>query len=353
MLLADLGADVIQVDRPGGAAVLGSPPGVLDRGRRSVAIDLKDPRGAAAVRELSRHADVFVEGFRPGVAERLGVGPDDLMIDNPAVVYARMTGWGQAGAYSARAGHDINYIALAGALEPIGRGDTPPVPPLNLVGDFGGGGLLMAFGIMSALYERVRSGRGQVVDVAMVDGAALLTAQLHALRAAGLWKEQRASNLLDGGSAFYDCFETSDGRYVAVGAVEPHFFAEVLERLGLEGEDLPFHLDPAGWPELKARLSAVFATRSRDEWAEVFEGTDACVTPVLSPWEAPDHPANAEARRFVAVGGIVQPAPAPRFSRTPTSDPTPLDASGRDPLATLAAWDVDLAEQWVREGVVV
>ena len=338
MILADLGADVLRVDRAGAAAALSTPPGVLDRGRRTIALNLKDPDGVAVLKSLVAGADVFVEGFRPGVTERMGIGPDDLAEVNPRLIYARMTGWGQDGPFAQRAGHDINYIAISGVLEQIGRPGSPPTPPLNLLGDFGGGGLLMVMGILAALFERASSGRGQVVDAAMVDGSNLLMSMMYGLHAQQLWNDERATNIFDGSAAFYDCYPTSDGKFMSVGAVEPQFFAELLDRLGLAGEDLPFHLDPSGWPVLKARLAEVFATKTRDEWAEIFFDSDACVAPVLSPWEAHQHPANAERGTFVEVDGLIQPAPAPRFSRTPGQ------RHGMPPLDdTLAAFGVDPA----------
>ncbi|MCW2494971.1 CaiB/BaiF CoA-transferase family protein [Jatrophihabitans sp.] len=344
MILADLGADVLLVNRAGGAAGLSTPPGVLDRGRRSIALNLKDPAGVAVLKQLVAEADVFVEGFRPGVTERLGLGPADLEAVNPRLIYARMTGWGQDGPFAQRAGHDINYISIAGVLEQIGRASAPPTPPLNLVGDFGGGGLLMVMGILAALHERTNSGRGQVVDAAMVDGAGLLMSMMYGLRAQGLWQDQRASNMFDGSAPFYECYETSDGKFMAVGGVEPQFFAEMLQRLGLADEELPFHLDPTGWVALKERLASVFLTKTRDEWAELFFDSDACVTPVLSPWEAHEHPANAARGSFVEVDGLIQPAPAPRFSRTPAAAPVPLDHGGRDLEAALVGWGIGADE---------
>lgn len=355
MLLADLGADVLRIDRPGPGRVVDAPPGPLDRGKRAVAVDLKDPDGVAALLELSRAADVLVEGFRPGVTERLGVGPADLAAVNERLVYARLTGWGQHGPLAGRSGHDINYIALAGALEPIGRPDGNPVPPLNLVGDFAGGGMLLAIGVLAALHERESSGRGQVVDVAMVDGAALLTTFLHGMHAAGLWSKQRGTNMFDGAAAYYDTYETSDGRFMAVGAVEPAFFTELLVRLGLDHEDLPSHLEPSAWPALRERLANAFASRTRDEWAAVFADADACVTPVLSPWEAPAHPHHRARGSFIEIDGIEQPAPAPRFSRTPAARPRPLaGGGGRSLVPTLTDWGIapELAQAWAAAGVV-
>ncbi|MFF0450300.1 CaiB/BaiF CoA transferase family protein [Streptomyces sp. NPDC004609] len=342
MVLADLGADILRIDRVTDVDDRPQPTGdPLHRGRRSVAVDLKNPDGAALVRRLAATADVFVEGFRPGVTERLGIGPADLRAANRRLVYGRMTGWGQTGPLAHRAGHDINYIGLAGALEPIGRAGERPVPPLNLVGDFGGGGMLLAVGILAALYEREHSGLGQVVDAAMVDGAALLTAPLHGLRATGQWDNPRGHNLLDGGAPFYDTYETADGRYMAVGALEPHFYAQLLAGLGLADADLPEQDDRDRWSELRARFTAAFATRTRDEWTAVFDGTDACVTPVLSPWEAHLHPHNAARGVFTDLVGSRQPAPAPRLERTAGTIGTPAPAPGQDTAAALLAWGVD------------
>jgi alpha-methylacyl-CoA racemase len=340
MVLADLGAQVLRVDRAGAAQGLGNLPGnPLDRGRRSVAADLKAPGGAGLVLRLAAAADVLVEGFRPGVAERLGFGPQQCLDRNPRLVYGRMTGWGQDGPLAQRAGHDIDYIAVSGALHPVGPADRPPTPPLNYVGDFGGGGMLLAVGILAALFERGRSGRGQVVDAAMVDGAALLSAFLYGMRASGLWSDGRGGNLLDGSAPFYRTYPTAGGGYVAVGALEPQFYAALLAGLGLAGAaDLPAQYDRSGWPALTTRFAAVFATRTREEWTAAFAGTDACVAPVLSPAEAPGHPFNAERGVFVEVGGVVQPAPAPRFGRTPAAVPEPPAKPGEHGDAALAGW---------------
>jgi alpha-methylacyl-CoA racemase len=336
MLLADLGAEVLAVDRP--ATGQGGWPALFARGRSRVAVDLKHLEGPGVVLDLVAGADALVEGFRPGVAERLGIGPEACLARNPRLVYGRVTGWGQEGPLAGSAGHDIDYIALSGALHPVGAAGGPPVPPLNLLGDFGGGGMLLALGVVAALLEAGRSGRGQVVDAAMVDGAALLTTQLHELLAAGLWTDRRGANLLDGAAPFYTVYETADGRHLAVGALEPQFYAELLERVSLAGEDLPPQLDRAGWPLLRDRLAAVFRTRTRDEWCRLLEGTDACVAPVLSLLEAPTHPHNQARATFVDIGGTLQPAPAPRFSRTPSPTPTPPPAPGDDQAKVLAAW---------------
>ncbi len=345
MILADLGAEVIRVDRP---AAPGHPvvqPGdPLARGRRSIRLDLKEPEGVAVLLRLADRADVFVEAFRPGVAERLGFGPEACLERNPRLVYARMTGWGQDGPLAPAAGHDIDYIAVAGTLDPIGRAGERPVPPLNLVGDFGGGGMLLAVGVLAALLERERSGRGQVVDAAMVDGAALLATFIYGLRAAGAWRDERGSNLLDGGAPFYDTYPTADGKFVAVGALEPKFYAELLARLGLDPAGLPGQLDRDGWPALRGAISARFAERTQDEWAAAFAGSDACVVPVLSMADAPGHPHNAARGTFTEVAGVIQPAPAPRFSRTPAGQPAPPPPPGRDTSAILAELGYSPAE---------
>jgi len=342
MMLADFGADVVTVDRPTRPGrTPRRPVDPLKRGRRSIATDLKTPQGAALVRRLAGSADVLVEGFRPGVMERLGLGPDELLGEHPGLVYARMTGYGQDGPLAARAGHDINYIAVAGALEPIGRSGERPLPPLNLVGDFGGGGMLLAVGILAALHERSNSGHGQVVDAAMVDGAALLTAFVHGVRAEGHWSDDRGTNLLDGGAPFYDTYPTSDGEYMAVGALERRFYEQLLIGLGLDGdESIPAQLDRDGWDAMRTSFAAVFATRTRAEWTRVFAELDACVSPVLAPWEVADADHTRARSAFLDVGGVSQPAPAPRFSRTPAAAPTPPRLAGEDTEAVLADWSL-------------
>lgn len=337
MVLADLGAKVIRVDRrEGGSGGLPLAMDPLVRGRRSLIVDLKRPEAAEVVLRLVEQADVLLEGFRPGVAERLGIGPDACLGRNPRLVYGRVTGWGQDGPLAARAGHDIDYIGLVGALYSIGRAGGPPVPPLNLLGDFGGGGMLAALGVLAALWERQQSGRGQVVDAAMVDGSALLTAMFHGMRAAGLWSDERGTNLLDTGAPFYDCYETADGGFMAVGALEPQFFMALCAGLGLDPAGLPLQYDPSGWPVLRERLAAAFRTRTRDEWEEVFGGMDACVAPVLTMEEATHHPHNLARGTFVEVGGITQPGPAPRFARTPAGVPAPAAAPGEHTAEILA-----------------
>ncbi|HEV2374880.1 MAG TPA: CaiB/BaiF CoA-transferase family protein [Streptosporangiaceae bacterium] len=337
MVLADMGADVVRVDRPGpsGSEALVAA-GPLGRGRRSIVADLKDPAGVDILLRLADHADVLVEAFRPGVAERLGFGPEVCAQRNPRLVYARMSGWGQEGPLASTAGHDIDYIAVAGTLEPIGRAGQPPVPPLNLVGDFGGGGMFLVAGVLAALLERERSGLGQVVDAAMVDGSALLAAFLYGLRATGTWQDERGTNLLDGGAPFYDTYETADGRYMAVGALEPKFYAELVAGLGLDAASLPAQSDRAQWPVLRERMAARFAERTQAEWVAVFADTDACVAPVLSPAQAPQHPHNAARGTFIDVGGVLQPAPAPRFSRTACAQPSPPPPPGADTDQVLA-----------------
>jgi alpha-methylacyl-CoA racemase len=337
MILADLGADVLRVERAEICGTTASAPlDPLTRGRRSVGLNLKDPAGVELLLRLAASADVLVEGFRPGVAERLGFGPQVCAERNPRLVYGRMTGWGQDGPLAPTAGHDIDYIAISGALSLVGRAGQAPVPPVNLLADFGGGGMLLALGILAALLERERSGLGQVVDAAMVDGSALLTSFVYGLRAAGAWQDARGVNLLDGGAPFYDTYQTADGGYVAVGALEAKFYAELLAGLGLSTASLPPQYDRAGWPVLRARFTEVFLTRTRDEWAEVFAGSDGCVAPVLSPAEAPGHPHNAARGTFADVGGLVQPAPAPRFGRSPAGLPSAPARPGADTDAALA-----------------
>jgi alpha-methylacyl-CoA racemase len=338
MILADLGADVLRVDR---AERCGpdapQPADPLSRGRRSIGLNLKDPAAIDVLLRLVDEADVLVEGFRPGVAERLGFGPQVCAARNPGLVFARMTGWGQDGPLAPTAGHDIDYIAISGALGMVGRAGESPVPPVNLIGDFGGGGMLLALGVLAALVERAASGQGQVVDAAMVDGSALLTSFVYGLRAAGGWQDKRGSNLLDGGAPFYDTYATADGQYLAVGALEPQFYAALLQGLGLADAGLPAQHDRERWPELRQRFAETFASRSRAEWEQVFAGTDACVSPVLSLAEAPGHPHAVARNAFVSVGGVSQPAPAPRFGRTSTGQPTAPPRPGSDTDAVLTS----------------
>lgn len=338
MMLSDLGAEVLRVDRAQAVNADEAPPlwDVNARGRRSVGIDLKVPAGRETLLRLVAQADALIEGFRPGVTERLGIGPADCLARRPQLVYGRMTGWGQTGPYAQAAGRDVNYVALSGTLSMIGRAGEAPVPPLNLVGDFGGGGLLLAFGIVSAMLEAARSGAGQVVDAAMVDGAALLAGMMHGLRWRGDWGP-RGTNLLDSGAWFYEVYETADGRYISLGAIDAKAQAELLDRLGLTGE-VAVDADPGEWPALKAKVAAVVKRRTRAEWCQALEGTDACFAPVLEPDEAATHPHNRARLTFVEVGGVVQPAPAPRFSRTVPEVAGPPPRPGEHTDRALADW---------------
>ena len=349
MVLADLGAEVLRVARLEDIATGDDESAternlsghrridLLARGRHVVAIDLKQHDGVQAVLGLIDRADVLIEPFRPGVAERLGIGPEVCLERNPRLVYTRITGWGQTGPYAATPGHDLNYLALSGALDPLRPRGQAPAPPLNLVGDFGGGGMLLAVGVLGALVERSVSGQGQVIDAAMVDGAALLTTMFHGMRAEGLWSDDYGSNVLDLGSPFYNVYETADGRYVTIACGEPKFYAELVRILGLEEDLLEQQADPATWPEGRARLAAVFRAKTRDEWCELLEGTDTCFAPVLGLWEAPEHPHNRSRQTFIGVDGVVQPAPAPRFSRTPTTLRS-IDGSTEETSDFLAGW---------------
>ncbi len=342
MMLADMGADVIRVDRS--AHVRGFDPAVppsdsLARGRRSIGVDLKSPAGVEVLLDLAAEADILIEGFRPGVAERLGFGPDVCLARNPRLVFGRMTGWGQEGPYAPAAGHDINYIALAGALASFARDGEQPTPPINIVGDFGGGGMLLAFGVVCAALSARTTGVGQVVDAAMVDGSAVLMSMIWAFKGMGIWdSEAPGTNLLDTGAHFYDTYRCADGRWISIGAIEPQFYAELLERVGLADAELPHQMDKAAWPELKARFREVFASRTRDEWCEILETTDACFAPVLTMDEAPKHPHNIERGTFVELNGIVQPAPAPRFSATPGAVQCPPAHAGQHTDEILGEW---------------
>jgi alpha-methylacyl-CoA racemase len=338
MLLAELGADVLRVDRPGGGrVVVPAADELLHRSRPCVAVDLTTPDGRDVVARLLDSADVLVEGLRPGVTERLDLGPEQVCARNPRLVYARMTGWGQAGPLAARAGHDINYLGLTGALHAIGPAERP-VPPLNVAADFGGGSLFLVVGVLAALLERATSGRGQVVDAAMVDGASSLLTMVHGMLAAGLWQDRRQANLLDGGAPFYTTYACADGRHVAVGALEPTFHAQLLDGLGLTGRLAGEQYDVAVWPEHRRALAAAFATRTRDEWAAAFAGTDACVTPVLGLTEAPRDRHLAARKTFVERDGVAQPGVAPRFSRTPGAVRSGPRLPGQDTRTALAAW---------------
>ena len=346
MLLADLGADVIRVGRPE-PSFLQANFDVMSRGKKSVTLDLKKPDGKKALLKLVETADALIEGFRPGVMERLGVGPEVCLEVNPKLVFGRMTGWGQDGPWAKRAGHDINYIALAGALHAIGHAGQRPTIPLNLVGDFGGGGLLLAFGVVTALLEAQKSGKGQVVDAAMVDGVAALMASIYAGMQQGFWSDRRGENLLDSGAAFYDVYKTSDGKYVSIGALEPQFYKELLERLGLEKDAPPpgAHLNPAKWNELRPQLEALFKTKTRDQWCEVFQDSDACFAPVLATAEVFEHEHHMARRSFVNIDGIRHAVAAPRFSRTKPADPQPARERGADNEAVFAECGIDYPEE--------
>jgi alpha-methylacyl-CoA racemase len=347
MMLADAGADIVRIDRHDKATY---PPqekphlDLMNRGRRSVAVDLKNSDGVELALRLIDQADGLMEGFRPGVAERLGLGPDVCLKRNPRLVYGRMTGWGQTGPLSTTAGHDIDYISVAGALEAIGRAGQPPLPPLNLIGDFGGGGMLLAFGMVSALLSAQKTGEGQVIDAAMVDGAAALMTMIHTFRAMGIWKDVRGTNLLDTGAHFYEVYETSDGKFMSVGAIEPQFYAELLRLLGLDNEDLPDQNDKTQWPKLKERFASLFLTKTRDQWQAIFDGSDACVSPVLSIPEAAEHPHNQHRGTFTEVAGVVQPGPAPRFGRTPSSIRRPPPNPGQHGDEALVDWGIEPEE---------
>ncbi|HTT82856.1 MAG TPA: CaiB/BaiF CoA-transferase family protein [Rhizomicrobium sp.] len=346
MLLADMGAEVVRIDRKSGSAApvtLDPASNVFNRSRRSIAMDLKSPDAVETVLRLVEKADIFLEGYRPGVTERMGLGPDTCLARNPRLVYGRMTGWGQTGPMAQRAGHDINYIALSGALHLIGRKGERPVPPLNLVGDMGGGGLFLAFGVLCALIEARQSGKGQVVDTAMIDGAALQLAGILAVRAMGRWSDERGTNMVDTGAPFYEVYETSDGKYIAVGAIEPQFFAALSKGAQLDPEIFGPQMDETRWPKMKEELAAIFKTKTRSEWDAIFEGTDACVTPVLSLEEAADHPHNAS-RGLYAKTPVLQPMPGPRFSRTPGQISSPPSRLGEHTREALKDWGISDSE---------
>jgi alpha-methylacyl-CoA racemase len=337
MLLADLGASVLRIERPGRAQESSSDPVVL-RGRESVVLDLKEPGGVAALLSLAEHADVLVEPYRPGVAERLGIGPEECLGRNPRLVYARMTGWGQDGPWASRAGHDINYIAITGALHLVGRAGQPPVPPANLLGDFGGGSLYLCLGVLAALLERARSGLGQVIDAAIIDGTASLLSGIFGMSAAGQWSDRRGVNLLDTGAPYYDVYETADGQWMSVGAIEPQFYAEFVSLLGIE--DLPDREDQAHWPTLRERFTQRFAERTRAEWERTFANSDACVTPVLTLAEAAANDQLRARSTIIERDGILQPAAAPRLSRTPSQLAPPARCRGTDLRSALTGWGV-------------
>jgi alpha-methylacyl-CoA racemase len=339
MVLADLGAEGIRIESPRPGLMLGDPlRDITRRGRTGVVVDIRQDAGRELVLDLVAESHVLIEGFRPGVMERLGLSPEAALARRPSLVYGRMTGWGQEGPWARSAGHDLDYIAVAGVLAHIARRDQPPTPPLNLVGDYGGGAMLLLVGVLSALWHAERTGEGQVVDAAMVDGAALLMSLFHSMSAIGMWREEAGVNLLDSGTPFYDAYRTADGKWLAIACLEPQFYAEWLRLAGLETDDLPAQFDLAGWPVLRERFAEVVATRTRDEWAALAEGTDACVAPVLTMSEAPRHPHLAARRTFVEVDGMMQAAPAPRFSGTPAGDPRPVVASDRNALLN---WGID------------
>jgi alpha-methylacyl-CoA racemase len=356
MMLGDMGADVIRVDRTGPASgrLVKREHNVHGRSRRSIGVDLRKTEGQEIVRRLAARADGLIDPFRPGVMERLNIGPGPCLELNPRLVYCRMTGWGQEGPLAKAAGHDINYIALTGLLHAIGRKGDKPVPPLNLVGDFGGGGMLLAFGMVCGLLEAQRSGRGQVVDAAMTDGAALLFGAISGLHGSGYWTDERGANLLDGGAHFYDVYETRDGKFVSVGAIEPQFYAILLDKLGLADADLPAQMDRSAWPALKERFAALFKTKTRDEWCRIMEGTDICFAPVLGIAEAPEHAHNRARHAYVNVEGAWQPAPAPRFDRTPPAVqiPAPERGSHTDEVLALAGYGGGEVEALRQSGAV-
>ena len=341
MLLSDMGADVLRIDRTAEAGLgiaMDQRHSLLNRGRRSVALDLKKPEAIEAVMKLVEKADALIEGFRPGVTERLGLGPDDCLKHNPRLIYGRMTGWGQEGPLAHAAGHDINYIALSGALHSFGRKGDAPVPPLNLVGDFGGGALYLALGVVAGLLEAQKSGKGQVVDAAMVDGAASLMTAIYGMHGAGFWNNNRGENILDTGAHYYEVYETKDGKHVAIGSIEAKFYAELLRLSGLQGQELAHQQDRQQWPEMKERLKALFRTKTRDEWCKIMEGSDVCFAPVLNMDEAPEHPHNKHRGTFVEANGVTQPGPAPRFSRTPSKIQCPPAKPGEHTEEALRDW---------------
>ncbi len=335
MLLSDLGADVVRIDRKGQGR--GAPSDITSRGRRSVALDLKTPEAVEACLKLMDSADAIIEGFRPGVMERLGLGPDVALARNPKLVFGRMTGWGQTGPYAMAAGHDMNYIAITGALHAIGT-DDKPVPPLNLVGDFGGGALYLAFGLLAGVIQARETGKGQVIDCAMSDGAASLMAMFYGFKAGGMWKEARRSNMLDGGAHFYDTYQCSDGKWVSIGSIEPQFYALLLEKTGIDDPEFQKQHDRSAWPGLREKLAKVIAQKTRDEWTAIMGGTDVCFAPVLDLDEAPNHPHNLARETFVELGGVIQPAPAPRFSATPGKIQGPPPAIGAHDREALTDW---------------
>ncbi len=347
MLLSDLGAEVLRIDRTADAGLgiaMKTKYSLLNRGRRSIALDLKRPEATEAVLRLAGQADALIEGFRPGVMERLGLGPDVCLARNPRLVYGRMTGWGQEGPLASAAGHDINYIAVSGALHSIGRRGEAPVPPLNLIGDFGGGALYLAFGVVAGLLEAQKSGKGQVVDTAMVDGAASLMTAIYGMHGSGIWSDERGTNILDTGAHYYDVYETKDGKYISIGSIETKFYDELLRLSGLKREELAPQNDRKSWPQMKDRVAALFRTKTRDEWCAIMEGSDICFAPVLSMTEAPHHPHNQHRGTFIEQDGVVQPAPAPRFSRTPGAIQRPPSQPGEHTEEALRDWGFSAPE---------
>ena len=338
MLLADLGAEVVRVDRASAVPdIMPDSPNLdlLNRGRRSIGVNLKTPEGIETVLKLVQESDALIEGFRPGVAERLGIGPEECLARNPKLIYGRMTGWGQEGTYSSMAGHDINYIALSGVLGMIGREGGKPIPPVNLVGDFGGGGMLLALGICAALVETAKSEKGQIIDAAMTDGSALLSTMMHSFKAMGMWGD-RGTNLLDTGAPFYDVFECADGEFISLGSIEPQFYSELLRITEIDQSENPKQMDRAGWAEMKSKIGDAIKGKTRSEWEELMEGTDVCFAPVLSMDEAYEHPHNKQRNTFIEIAGVMQPAPAPRFSRTPASVSSPPPHAGQHTEEVLA-----------------
>jgi alpha-methylacyl-CoA racemase len=341
MLLSDMGADVIRIDRTADAGLgiaTDTKYALLNRGRRSIAFDLKKPEAIEALLKMVEKADALIEGFRPGVTERLGIGPDVCLKRNPRLVYGRMTGWGQEGPMAHAAGHDINYIALSGALHSIGRRGEAPVPPLNLVGDFGGGALYLALGVVAGILETQKSGKGQVVDSAMVDGAASLMTAIYGIHGSGRWTDNRGDNILDTGAHYYDVYETKDGKYISIGSIETKFYDELLQLSGLKREELAKQNDRDAWPAMKQKVAAVFKTKTRDEWCKIMEGSDVCFAPVLSMTEAPKHPHNRHRGTFIEDDGVIQPGPAPRFSRTPSKIQRPPARPGEHSEEALRDW---------------
>lgn len=340
MMLADMGADVVRIDRKHSTLMAAQNP--VNRGRRSIALDLKNQDDISMALALINKADVLIEGFRPGVMERLGLGPETCMQRNKRLIYGRMTGWGQSGPLSHAAGHDLNYIALSGALHAMSHNGEAPHPPLNLIGDYGGGGMLLLAGILAALYETAKSGQGQVIDAAMTDGTASLMTMIYGLRASGQWRDEPGTNMLDGGAHFYDCYRCADGGFISIGPIEPQFYGELLTRCGLEHDaDFKEQMNASAWPQLKEKLQSLFESRSRDAWCTLLEGTDVCFAPVLSMAEAPLHPHNKARATFVNIDGVPQPAPAPRFSRTPGELTTPPPHTGAHHQQILTDWGID------------